>query len=485
MLRFPVLNLPPLPPPPNLGCGGGDTRCKKRNKESPPWVCEKCAKKRRQETYEATLDLGRRGGGIGCPGPSAASVEVEGETSEATLDLGCDECQKRKKKWDETSEATLDLGRTSVGCGYEPPEETSEATLDLGCDECQKKKRKRNPNETSEATLDLGCDKCQKGKKRRRAAAARNNLDLFPSGILNLRGPMLRQVPLANKQWVFDETSEPTLDLGGPRGMLGQVPLVGLGMEWVGEETSEPTLDLGRRGMGDIVHGDYNAEWGGSHSTAEQSSLAQARWGGFMGQVPLVMGNGGHGGRSVPYEEAEYALETSEATLDLGQGRMLGQVPLVMGGSGRGGESIPFIHEEGKEPPYDAYLMGQRRRCLGAHGYLGQAQSYPCPISGPTLDPTLNCQRDARGNAVCSNGQYFPPGCPHTPPEQYFSPGIAPDVVTNGIIQAQPPPPRQAGTTGTAGAAPAGGATPVTATNVLPYAAGGLAALGLLYAVLR
>lgn len=74
-------------------------------------------------------------------------------------------------------------------------------------------------------------------------------------------------------------------------------------------------------------------------------------------------------------------------------------------------------------------------------------------------DPTLNCMRDARGNAICSDGLHYPPGCPHTPPESYFTPGITPDVTTNGRIEGQIPPPRG----GSAPAAAAG--TPATASG--------------------
>jgi len=61
------------------------------------------------------------------------------------------------------------------------------------------------------------------------------------------------------------------------------------------------------------------------------------------------------------------------------------------------------------------------------------------------VDPTLNCMRDARGNTICSDGMHYPPGCPHTPPEEYFTPGITPDVTTNGRIEGQIPPPRGGG----------------------------------------
>lgn len=86
--------------------------------------------------------------------------------------------------------------------------------------------------------------------------------------------------------------------------------------------------------------------------------------------------------------------------------------------------------------------MGAVRHELG-HQALGQT----CPTSAPASWPAdLNCQHDARGNTVCSNGMYFPPGCPHTPPDQYFSPGIAPDEVRGGALQAKIPPPRTSST---------------------------------------
>jgi len=116
---------------------------------------------------------------------------------------------------------------------------------------------------------------------------------------------------------------------------------------------------------------------------------------------------------------------------------------------------------------------------------LGQAV---CPVSAPKLDPTLNCQKDARGNTVCSDGMHYPPGCPHTPPEQYFSPGIAPDEVHGGIIEAKIPAPRAAGTAGGAGvpsAPSAPGAAPAAAggtSPILPIAA--IGGVGILAAVL-
>lgn len=190
--------------------------------------------------------------------------------------------------------------------------------------------------------------------------------------------------------------------------------------------------------------------------------------------------------------------ETSEATLDLGcdkckgrrkkkripntsimpsgmlnlQGRgMLGQVPLA--------QAPDTLWSAGRSPE-----LG--RSCPG-HARLGQT----CPAGAVPLDPTLNCQRDARGNTVCSNGLYFPPGCPKTPPEDYFSPGIAPDEVHGSILEAKIPPAR--GTPGapplvgsdmsTPGAAPGTGSS--AGSNILPYAAGSIAAIGLLYAILR
>lgn len=68
---------------------------------------------------------------------------------------------------------------------------------------------------------------------------------------------------------------------------------------------------------------------------------------------------------------------------------------------------------------------------------------------------------DARGNTVCSDGSHYPPGCPHTPPPEYFTPGITPDVTTGGRIEGQIPAPRAAGS------APGGGGFPV-----VPVAAG-------------
>lgn len=203
----------------------------------------------------------------------------------------------------------------------------------------------------------------------------------------------------------------------------------------------------------------------------------------------------GCGYEALPDEE-EILDETSEATLDLGcdkcqdrrrkkkramntsimpsgmlrlQGQeVLGQVQLVQRPA------------TAWAPPRPA-MAGS---CPG-HARMGQT----CPTGTVPLDPTLNCQHDARGNTVCSNGLYFPPGCPKTPPDEYFSPGIAPDEVQGTIIQAKIPPAR-----GTAGAPPlvgsdsgsSGAASSSSAgSGILPYAAGGIATIGLLYALLR
>jgi hypothetical protein len=403
MFRYSVLNLPPLPPPPELGCGGGDKKCRK-SKESPPWVCEKCAKKSRDEN---------RNGGRLMGHDLSCGYEAPDETSESTLDLGrselsCPVCKAKlaKRKADE------------LGCMDRPPgapDETKEATLDLGGHDlgCP------NAGTASvEAEGELGCDKCQKGKKRR-MRAAQKNMDLFPSGRLNLQG--------------------------GANGMLGQVPLIGMGNGGRGGRSVPSSRDDEDEDEG------YWGPYVGSNGN------------GMLGEVRLAgMGNGGRGGRSVPYAESfsdryedyRYCDPSMEIC------------------------PTPFVGPVGVG-------IGRTKPCTGRHGYLGQGgQAYGCPVSAPALDPTLNCQRDARGNTVCSNGMYFPPGCPHTPPEQYFSPGIAPDEVHNGILEAKVPAPRAAGSTGAAGVPGAGGA-PASTTNILPLAAGGIAAVGLLYAIFR
>lgn len=126
----------------------------------------------------------------------------------------------------------------------------------------------------------------------------------------------------------------------------------------------------------------------------------------------------------------------------------------------------------------EAYWNLNGPRAIRAHGgvrhELGhQALGQVCPVTAPASWPDdLNCQRDGRGNAVCSNGMYFPPGCPHTPPDQYFSPGIAPDEMRDGALQAKIPPPRTSSTP--VGSSPA---TPSAAPSALTIAAG-VGALG-------
>lgn len=117
------------------------------------------------------------------------------------------------------------------------------------------------------------------------------------------------------------------------------------------------------------------------------------------------------------------------------------------------------------------------------HYHMGQdGQLLSCPISAPALDPSLNCMRDARGNAVCSDGLYYPPGCPHTPPDSYFTPGVTPDEVVNGVIQGKIPPPRSAGSTPTAPGAPSSGISTGTA---IAAGAGALGVGALLFVLFR
>jgi hypothetical protein len=138
---------------------------------------------------------------------------------------------------------------------------------------------------------------------------------------------------------------------------------------------------------------------------------------------------------------------------------------------------------------------------MGAFGLGQQTQgpvpaaptpaTYGCPFTPPptvqqvapggqgtfevSTDPTLNCMRDARGNAVCSDGQHYPPGCPHTPPDSAFTPGVTPDVTTNGRIEGQIPTPRGGGSA-PAAAAPAGAAAASSTSPVLMAGAGALGA---------
>lgn len=142
--------------------------------------------------------------------------------------------------------------------------------------------------------------------------------------------------------------------------------------------------------------------------------------------------------------------------------------------------------------PYQMHGQAYRVTNLG-HTHrvqMGQtAVDVPCPISGATsYDPTLNCMLDARGNAICSDGTRFPPGCPHTPPQQYFTPGVTPDFIdAQGMIEGQQPPPRAAGSAGASGtpaapaaAAPAGAPVQVpSGTSPVTIAVAGAGAIGL------
>lgn len=113
--------------------------------------------------------------------------------------------------------------------------------------------------------------------------------------------------------------------------------------------------------------------------------------------------------------------------------------------------------------------MGHTHRIM-----IGQtSQEYTCPVAPPVDDPTLHCQRDKRGNAVCSDGRYFPPGCPNTPPDSAFTSDIAEDEVVGGVLQAKIPAPRGAG------ASSAGGVSPAIVIGA------GALGLGLLYMLFR
>lgn len=94
------------------------------------------------------------------------------------------------------------------------------------------------------------------------------------------------------------------------------------------------------------------------------------------------------------------------------------------------------------------------------------------------VDPTLNCMRDARGNAICSDGLHYPPGCRHTPPEQYFTPGVTPDVTTNGRIEGQIPAPRAGGGGAVQAPAAAGGSPAAPSSWTSPVVMVGAGALG-------
>lgn len=101
--------------------------------------------------------------------------------------------------------------------------------------------------------------------------------------------------------------------------------------------------------------------------------------------------------------------------------------------------------------------LGQQMQNQGPNTGAATPATYGCPWEPPgakgagegafavTYDPNLNCMKDARGNTICSDGSHYPPGCPHTPPPEYFSPGITPDVTTGGRIEGQIPPPKNQG----------------------------------------
>lgn len=132
-------------------------------------------------------------------------------------------------------------------------------------------------------------------------------------------------------------------------------------------------------------------------------------------------------------------------------------------GCGGGAATILPPEKEGDYP----VLMAGRGSCRG-HAALGQS----CPVSDIQYPADLNCMRDARGNAVCSNGMIFPPGCPKTPPDQFFTPGVTPDEIRDGAIQGKIPPPR--GAVGSAIAS--AGISPVAAGLGLLAIAGGIGA---------
>jgi hypothetical protein len=137
---------------------------------------------------------------------------------------------------------------------------------------------------------------------------------------------------------------------------------------------------------------------------------------------------------------------------------------------------VPIVNMLGRKS------LGQQMQNQGpTTGGAAQAATYGCPWEAPappgavgaypvTYDPNLNCMKDARGNTICSDGSHYPPGCPKTPPPEYFSPGITPDVTTNGMIEGQIPPPKNqaaapaaapAAQASVPAAAPSGGPSPV------------------------
>jgi hypothetical protein len=143
---------------------------------------------------------------------------------------------------------------------------------------------------------------------------------------------------------------------------------------------------------------------------------------------------------------------------------------------------------------YRIVNLGQQQQTQGPNtGGPATPATYGCPFTPPpttqqvapggqgtfevSTDPTLNCMRDARGNAVCSDGQHYPPGCPHTPPDSAFTPGITPDVTTNGRIEGQIPSPRGGGSAPAApAAAPGAAASTSSPSPVLMAGAGALGA---------
>lgn len=140
---------------------------------------------------------------------------------------------------------------------------------------------------------------------------------------------------------------------------------------------------------------------------------------------------------------------------------------------------------QGAEGYYTPFNMHGARVQVANLGHthrimMGQAsQDYTCPLTpAVSYDPSLNCMRDARGNAVCSDGLRYPPGCPHTPPDQYFSSGVTPDVVNGGILEGQVPAPR--GSSG--GPAAAGG---LSTGTVIAAGAGALGLGALLFMLFK
>lgn len=69
---------------------------------------------------------------------------------------------------------------------------------------------------------------------------------------------------------------------------------------------------------------------------------------------------------------------------------------------------------------------------------LGQTNSLPLTCSAIPTTPGLNCQRTPEGGVICSDGSYFPPGCP-TP--KITTPGVATYDRSNGLVRSVVPPP--------------------------------------------